>query len=176
MSEVQAASERPLAAAQVASSVPGRLRLRLPATPAGRSLVAAAAAELGAHGELLAVDSRPRSGSLVVHYEPARAVDVWVRLRALGLEVPESRNEPTTAAVDPSTRVLTAARGLNAVVPRFAGGHDLRTLIPVTYGLLAARQFVRGDQRLAEAPWYILAWYAAETFQMAKRSRGDNDG
>lgn len=176
MSEVQAASELPLATAQVASSVPGRLRLRLPATPAGRNLLAAAAAELSAHGELLAAEARPRSGSLVVHYDPAHSVDVWVRLRALGLQVPDGAASGSREPVDPSVRVVTAVRGLDALVPRVAAGHDLRTLVPLTYGLLAARQFVRGEQRLTKAPWYVLAWYASETFQKAQRSRGDNDG
>lgn len=166
----------PLAGASVASSVPGRLRLRLPATPAGRNLLAAAAAELAAHGELLVADPRPRSGSLVVRYDPAHSVDVWVRLRALGLQVPDAPAGGSAPPVDPSTRVMTAVSGLDALVPRVAAGHDLRTLVPLTYGLLAARQFFRGEQRLTEAPWYVLAWYASETFQKAQRSRGGNDG
>jgi hypothetical protein len=175
MSEVQAASDLPLAAARIAGSVPGRLRLRLPATAAGRSRLVAAAADLGAHDDLLVAEPRPRSGSLVVRYDPARSVDVWVRLRALGLQfpdVPPSASPP----IDPSTRVMAALRGLDALVPRVAAGHDLRTLVPLTCGLLAARQFVRGEQRLAQAPWYVLAWYASETFQKAQRSRGGNDG
>ena len=176
MSEIQAASELPLASAHIASSVPGRLRLRLPANASGRSRLAAAAADLSAHDELLAAESRPRSASLVLHYDPARAVDVWVRLRALGLQLPDPPEEEAAAPADPSKRVMTALRGLDALVPRVAAGHDLRTLVPLTYGLLAARQFVRGEQRLTEAPWYVLAWWASESFQKAQRSRGGNDG
>lgn len=176
MSEVQASSELPLATARVASSTPGRLRLRLPATPAGRSMLAAAAADLVGHEDPLVVESRPRSSSLVIHYDPAHSVDVWVRLRTLGLQIPDSPAGATPAPVDPPTRVIAAVRGLDALVPRVAAGHDLRTLVPLTYGLLAARQFFRGKQRLTEAPWYVLAWYASETFQKAQRSRGGNDG
>ena len=176
MSEVQRTSDLPLATARIASSVPGRLRLRLPASTEGRDRLAAAAGDLEADGELLIADVRPRSGSLVVRYDPAHSVDVWVRLRELGLHVPDAPDDAGTAVVDPSTRVITALKGLDAVVPRAAAGHDLRTLVPLTYGLLAARQFVRGEQRLTEAPWYVLAWYASETFHKARRSRGDNDG
>ncbi|CAA9472919.1 MAG: hypothetical protein AVDCRST_MAG65-870 [uncultured Solirubrobacteraceae bacterium] len=176
MSEVQPASELPLASAQVASSIPGRLRLRLPATAAGRHRLATAAAALAGHDEFLVAEPRPGSGSLVLHYDPAHSVDVWVRLRALGLQVSDAAPGGSAASVDPSTRVMTALRALDALVPGVAAGHDLRTLVPLTYGLLAARQFVRGEQRLADAPWYVLAWYASESFQKAQRSRGGNDG
>ena len=177
MSELQASSELPLATARVASSIPGRLRLRLPATPAGRSMLAAVAAALAGDDDLLVAESRPRSGSLVIHYDPARSVDVWVRLRGLGLQVPDAPAGAAPEPVDPGARVITAVRRLDALVPRVAAGHDLRTLVPLTYGLLAARQFLRGEQRLTEAPWYVLAWYASETFQKAQRSRaGGNDG
>lgn len=175
MSEVQAASELPLATARVASSIPGRLRLRFPATPAGRGMLSAAAADLAGHDPLI-VESRPRSGSLVLHYDPAHGVDVWGRLRGLGLHIPDAPASRSQPSVDPSARVITAVRGLDALVPRVAAGHDLRTLVPLTYGLLAARQFLRGEQRLTKAPWYVLAWYASETFQKAQRSRGGNDG
>lgn len=176
MSEVQRTSELPLATARVVSSVPGRLRLRLPATAEGRDRLTEAAGDLEAHGDLLIADVRARSGSLVIRYDPAHSVDVWVRLRELGLQVPDAPDDAGTAVVDPATRVMTALKGLDAVVPRAAAGHDLRTLVPLTYGLLAARQFIRGEQRLHEAPWYVLAWYAAESFQKAQRSRGGNDG
>ncbi len=176
MSEVQLSSASPLATARVVSSVPGRLRLRLPTTAAGRSSLAAATAELATDGELLVAASRPRSASLVVSYDPGRVVDVWVRLRELGLQVPDAPVGGSVEERDPGSRVVTAVKALDAAVPRFTAGHDLRTLIPLTYGLLAARQLVRGEQRLHNAPWYVLAWYASESFQKAQRSRGGTDG
>ena len=176
MSEVQARSARPLATARVASLVPGRLRLRLPVNAEGREALAAAAGDLADHAGLLVAEPRPRSGSLLVHYDPANSVDVWVRLRDLGLEIADSSGAGSAMAVDPSARVLTAVGALDAVVPRLAAGHDLRTLIPLTYGLLAVRQLVRGEQRLKDAPWYLLAWYASESFRKTQHSRGDNDG
>ncbi len=176
MSDEDLVLTRPLASARIASLVPGRLRLRLPATPAGRNQLADAAAELAAHGELLAAESRARSASLVVSYDPGHTVDVWVRLRELGLQVADAPAGASVEVRDPGLRVMTAVKAIDAAVPRFTGGHDLRTLIPLTYGLLAARQLVRGEQRLHNAPWYVLAWYASESFQKAQRSRGDTDG
>ncbi len=176
MSDGDLVLTRPLASARVASSVPGRLRLRLPATPAGRNMLADAAGALAGDGELLVAESRPRSASLVVSYDPGRTVDVWVRLRELGLQVPDAPVGGSVEARDPGLRVMTAVKALDAAVPRFTAGHDLRTLIPLTYGLLAARQLVRGEQRLHNAPWYVLAWYASESFQKAQRSRGGTDG
>ncbi len=101
---------------------------------------------------------------------------MWVRLRQLGLQIPDAASGEAVASVEPSVRVMTALRGLDAIVPQVAAGHRLRTLVPLTYGLLAARQFVRGEQRLADAPWYMLAWYASQSFQKTQRWRGDNDG
>ena len=176
MSEVQLSSASPLATARVVSLVPGRLRLRLPTTPAGRGALAAAAEELAAHGDLLVAESRPRSASLVVSYDPGRTVDVWVRLRELGLQVPDAPVGSAVEAVDPGLRVMTAVKALDAAVPRFTAGHDLRTLVPLGFGMLALRQLVRGEQRLQKAPWYVLAWYASESFQKAQRSRGNTDG
>ena len=176
MPELQPSSASPLATARVVSSVPGRIRLRLPTTPAGRSALAAASEDLAAHGEILVAESRPRSTSLVVSYDPGRAVDVWVRLRELGLQIPDAAVGAAVDVREPGQRVMTAVRALDAAVPRVTAGHDLRTLIPLGYGLLAVRQFIRGKQRLHDAPWYVLAWYASESLQKAQRSRRGTDG
>ncbi len=36
--------------------------------------------------------------------------------------------------------------------------------MPLGLGLLSVRQALRGPDRLGDAPWYLLAWYASETF------------
>ena len=63
-----------------------------------------------------------------------------------------------------AARVLGGLARANELVARRTHGTDLRTLVPVGLGMLALRQFVRGEQRLSGAPWYVLAWYATETF------------
>ena len=164
----------PLSDARVASSIPGRLRLRLPATPEGRSRLSAAAAELAGDPESLIVHLKPASASLVVEYDPAGATSVWSRLRGLGL--PGSETESSPAVTDPGNRVIAAAGVLDAQVTRRTHGHGLRTLIPIGFGMLAARQLLRDTERIGDAPWYMLAWYASETFQKMQIPKGGTDG
>ncbi len=152
---------RPLAAARVVSATPGRLRVRLPAG-AGSDGLAAVMDALGGRVEVTRVEARWRTGSVVVEYDPAAVEAVWGVLGELGL--------PTATRVagsaDPeAARVLGALTRANDLVARRTGGTDLRTLVPVGLGMLALRQLLRGEQRLADAPWYVLAWYASETFQ-----------
>jgi hypothetical protein len=152
-------------AARVVSASPGRLRLRLPRGAASRDRLAAAADDLGGRAGVTRAEARWRTGSLLVDYDPAAAEAVWSALGELGLArpaVPAARAEGS----DPeAARVLGALTRANTLVARRTNGTDLRTLVPVGLGMLALRQLVRGDQRLADAPWYILAWYASETFQ-----------
>ena len=176
MPEVDAGSVASLSTAQVVSSIPGRLRLRLPTDARGRVQLAAAAAELSGDRDLLAAHLRPASTSLVIEYDPIRADAVWTRLRALGLPASAGSGESSAAVTDPSARVLMAASGLNHQVLRRTHGHDLRSLIPIGYGMLAVRQLLRGKQRIGDAPWYVLAWYASETFQKMQTQKGGTDG
>lgn len=164
----------PLSKARVASSIPGRLRLRLPMTADGRYRLAAAAAELSGDPDSLIVHPRPASAGLVVDYDPAGADRVWSRLRGLGLPATETESSP--GATDPATRVIAAAGVLEEQVARATHGHELRTLIPIGYGMLAARQLLRGRQRIGDAPWYVLAWYASETLHKLQTSRSRTDG
>jgi hypothetical protein len=44
------------------------------------------------------------------------------------------------------------------------GTLDLRMLVPLTLAALSIRQFLRTGPRLVNAPWYVLAYYAFDTF------------
>ena len=160
----EAVPQSPLATARVASSIPGRLRLRLPTTAEGRRRLADAVAEMGGDRESLVVHPRPASVSLVIEYDPASADHVWSRLGALGLPSTETR-ESSPAITDPATRVIAASGSLNEQVARLTHGHELWSLIPIGFGMLAGRQLLRDSPRIGDAPWYVLAWYASESFQ-----------
>ncbi len=146
---------------RVASAVPGRIRLR--ATDGeGRRSLAAVADELRSSAEVMAADVRTRSASLVVRFDPVHASDVADRLGALGVDL---RIGVPDAPPDPATTVVgAAAAAANRAVGRRLDGTDLRALVPLGLGLMAARRAMRGEERLADAPWYVLAWYASQTF------------
>ncbi len=152
---------QPLAAARVVSATPGRLRLRLPEGVARPERLAAAAEALAALADVSVAVPRPRTGSLVVEFDTGAAQAVRAALRELGLATPSAPTDGDPEGV----RVLGVLSRANDLVARRTKGPDLRTLVPVGLGMLALRQLVRGEQRLVNAPWYVLAWYASETFQ-----------
>lgn len=145
---------------RVVSAVPGRIRLR--AGRSGAAELGAMADELGSWPQIAAVDLRPRSGSLVVRFDPLHAATVADGLLDLGVDVRAGVRLPVPT--HPASAVATAAAAGNAAVARRLGGTDLRVLVPLGLGLMAARRAMRGEERLADAPWYVLAWYASETY------------
>ena len=177
MSSGEPAVMRPLETARVVSKVPGRLRLRLPPGAASRQRLTAAVDALGASVAVSAATARWQTTSLVVEYDVANADAVWSELAQLGLDLHAAGPTEGQRDVEPSARVTRAMIGANEIVRRRAAGNDLRTLVPLGFGLLALRQFVRDDQRLADAPWYVLAWYASESFQRFRhQGKGSDDG
>lgn len=145
----------------VASAVPGRIRLRA-IDRAGRQSLASLAEALGTSPDVTAVHVRSQSSSLVVRFDPERASAVADRLLERGVDV--RAGAPSPVSRSPATAIEVAAGSANRAVGRRLDGTDLRVLVPLGLGLLAVRRAMRGDQRLADAPWYVLAWYASETF------------
>lgn len=145
---------------RLVSAVPGRIRLRADRSSAAR--LAAVAEELGSWPQITAVDLRPRSRSLVVRFDPGHAATVADGLLDLGVDL--RAGVPLSVPAPPASAVATAAAAGNAAVARRLGGTDLRVLVPLGLGLMAARRAMRGEERLADAPWYVLAWYASETY------------
>lgn len=146
---------------RMVSSVPGRIRLRS-VGPGGRQRLSSVAGLLGAWSEVTSVDVRSRAASVVVRFDPAEASVVADRLVELGVEMPAGARPESQAA--PAAAVGAAAAWANRSVGQRLEGTDLRVLVPLGLGLMAARRAMRGDDRLADAPWYVLAWYASETF------------
>jgi hypothetical protein len=52
----------------------------------------------------------------------------------------------------------------NDVVKISNGALDLRLLLPVGLGTLAIAQLLKKGLQIEEIPWYVLAWYAFDTF------------
>ena len=148
--------------AVVVSTVPGRLRIRVARGPSAAGELAGVARALDALDEVTEVAVRLHAASVVAQFDPRDAASVTDRLEALGVTVPAAGHPG--AAEDPAAVVRDAAGALNAAVARRVPNADLRTLVPLGLGLLSVRQALRGRDRLGDAPWYLLAWYASETF------------
>ena len=145
---------------EVVSAVPGRIRLRA-VDAAGRRALGTVAEQLDTWPEVASVQVRERSASVIARFAPEHAAAVTDALRALGVDAAAGVTRPAT---DPAALIGGAAATANGAVGRRLNGTDLRLLIPLGLGLLSARSAMHGDQRLGAAPWYVLAWYASETF------------
>ena len=145
---------------RVSSAVPGRIRLRLVHPAAHRHVLPDVAQALEARPEVFEVIVRPASASLVVRHdtEPAAVAALHEALASVGVV-----SAPPAAGPDHARRVQSTALVANAMVARTTGS-DLRLLAPLTLGLLALRRAARDGPRIADAPWYVLAWYAWESY------------
>ncbi len=145
---------------RLSSAVPGRIRLRLAHPAAHGHRLADLAQALEARPEVFEVLVRPASGSLVVRHDtqPAAVAELHEVLTSLGVVT-----APRASGPDHARRVQSTALAANAMVARGTGS-DLRLLAPLTLGLFALRRAVREGPRLADAPWYVLAWYAWESY------------
>jgi len=150
--------ETPATGLRVVSAVPGRIRLRA-IDRSGRDRLRSLAEELGTWPEVTGVQTRAQSASLVVHCHREQATAVVDRLLANGVT-----GTLSPARRSPAYAIGATADSANRAVGRRLHGTDLRMLVPLGLGLLAVRRAMSGDHRLADAPWYVLAWYASETF------------
>jgi len=78
----------------------------------------------------------------------------------------QSTQEITTGSFsEAATEVTTALAALNQRVKRATNGAaDLRFLVPLGFGTLAVRQLLLKGIQLNIIPWYVLAWYAFDSF------------
>ncbi len=151
-----------LETARVVSAAPGRLRIRVARGPSATGELARVERALDAIHEVTEVAVRVHAASVVAQFDPRDAATVTARLDALGLTV--AKSESSHPAENPATVAREAAGALNGALARRVPHGDLRTLVPLGLGLLSVRQALRGTDRLGDAPWYLLAWYASETF------------
>ncbi len=142
------------------------MRLRFTRSPRGLESMDRVAEALTARPEVTDVHTSHRTGSLVLRYDTngATTSDLHAALDELGvtlLTAPDKSQQPAPAA---GVSITAAASRLNQVAGRATGGTDLRLLVPLGLGALSLRQVVRDAPGLRQAPWYVLAWYASETF------------
>src|SRR5439155_11541854 len=151
----------------VVSAIPGRLRFKVPRerrTPEQMRAIADAFSTRAVRE----VETNVQTGSVLVHYDPEavpfddleEAFGDFDATPVFGRRL--AGRGPTDAS--PATRVIDVADRLNTRVARATNGADLRLLVPLGLGALSVRQAFRDSPRLKQAPWYVLAWYAFDSF------------
>jgi hypothetical protein len=157
---------------RVAHAVPGRVRIKLDPR--------ALAEERGAHLQraLLALPDveeirmTPRTGSVVVVYDPdaldTRGLIARVRkARLLDIDPPvdDLYGVQQVPLSETARGIRRTFSGVNAQLSEITAGRwDLRSVVPFALGALALRQLVANPGIIGTAPWYVLAWYAFDSF------------
>jgi Heavy metal associated domain 2 len=155
---------------------PGRLRVRAEAFREGDAADRVRSA-LDAEPGITAVAHNPRTGSLLVEYQPGHAEPETILARiasAAGLAMPDEQaclkpREPVIVCID-------AARELNDLVHEITGQKaDLRALLPAGMAALAVYSFVNsGEERLPR--WDNLLYWSYNIFSQLHRREIEASG
>ncbi len=154
----------------VVSSTPSRTRLRVSPKRRNHQEMARIANALNAHPEVHEVRTNLQTGSIVVHHthnegwqEEMTAIlqDLGIILGSVAdVEEPLSGGKSEVAG-----DIASAVKDLNE---RFGlatnGVVDLRMLFPMGLAALSLRELIQNEWEFETAPWYVLAWYAFDSF------------
>lgn len=152
----------------IVSQIPGRIRLRVAHPQRQHEKMAQIEKILAAHPQVDCVQTNIKTGSLLIHHDPKNGSldNVLAMLKDLGIIFGDITETQIAAERSQAATNLTKAIGdLNQRVQKTTDGLvDLQFLFPWGLSLLAVRQlFVKGWQ-LDLIPWYVLAWYAFDSF------------
>jgi hypothetical protein len=159
----------------VASKTPGRLRVRVHHPQRHRQLLSAIQRHMEAQQGTQDVRVDPRTGSVLVHYDPHSQSasgllsvlhDLGVvaagTARGLDLDAPEVNGATHSQT---SEGVITALSDLDRQIALLTGYKvDLKLLFPLALGGIGLWAAARRGLGLTEVPAYVLLWYAFDSF------------
>jgi hypothetical protein len=158
--------------AQVASAMPGRLRIKLDRGHRRNGALDQVHEGLEGRVGIQAVASNPMTGSVLVRYD-RDALDhdgVLAMLRDAGIVVGGVARSVLGGDADfgqsiVSTNILDALNDLDRRLSRATNGLiDVKLLFPVMLGTLAIRQIAINGLGLGTVPGYVLLWYTFDSF------------
>jgi hypothetical protein len=149
--------------ARVMSHAPGRLRFRVAAAHRHPATLTQIANSLQSHFHIQRVRSNPHNGSITVYYDRDRASheQIYRALQDLDIIFATAIGGKSEAATDLAEAIADLNRRVGDATD---GTVDLRFLVPLGFGTLALRQLIVKGLQLEFIPWYVLAWYAFDSF------------
>ncbi|MDF5724561.1 MAG: hypothetical protein PUP91_29680 [Rhizonema sp. PD37] len=148
---------------RVVSSTPTRLRLRVAPSHRQSGKMERITSALQAHPNINQVRTNVQNGTITIEQdgEKGSQENVFASLKDLGIifgDIAEGKSdaavEVSNAVVDLNKRVRVSTNGVV----------DLRFLFPLGLASLAVRQLIVKGIQLEIIPWYVLAWYAFDSF------------
>lgn len=149
---------------KIISDTPGRLRLRVASSHRQAGEIQRIAKMLNAQPNISQVKTNVHNGSIVIHHD--RNDESWqnvlATLKDIGIIFAEIATETHT---ETAATVANAVCDLNGKVEKATNGAvDLRIIFPLSLAMLSIRQLLKQGLRLEIIPWYVLAWYAFDSF------------
>jgi len=102
----------------------------------------------------------------------AAAQEHWEDLTAeVQADLIDQRQRPTPATARMTTELHAIATSLDTQTRSLTRGWlDLKTLVPLALGAIALRQLLTKGLQLDAIPWYVLLWYAFDSFVILNRN------
>ncbi|MGK7884196.1 MAG: HMA2 domain-containing protein [Crocosphaera sp.] len=155
---------------QILSLTPGRIRLRVDLSGHSREEVNLMVVSLDNHLAIEKVRINIEIGSLTIFYDSQsiNTVEIIDELKKLGLTF--SEKSITSSPVIPSSsktaiHINQMGNNVNQVIKQGSNNIvDLGVIVPLGFALLAWRQLILKGWQLETIPWYVLAWYAFDSF------------
>jgi hypothetical protein len=148
---------------KIVSNTPGRLRLRVAHSHRQKEEMQRLAKTLEANPSINNVRMNVQQGSITIQHnrDDESFKNVLTTLYDLGIIFADITGGKSEAAagvsdsiVDLNKRVHDATKGLI----------DLRIIMPIGLATLSIRQLLIKGLQLEIIPWYVLAWYAFDSF------------
>ena len=148
---------------RVVSSTPGRLRLRVAPSHRQSGEMQRIANALQANPHITQVRTNIQNGSIVINHdgENGSVDNVFASLRDLGIIFGDIALGKSQAAAGVSNAVVDLNKQVQQATSNVV---DLRVLFPLGLGIFSIRQLLVRGLQLETIPWYVLAWYAFDSF------------
>lgn len=150
---------------RIVSSTPGRTRIKVSRRRRSPEEMDRLAGALRASPKVSRVETNLYAGTLIVHHKEKALTDITAELKDLGVIV------LAATGIETSAKSLTDAVSdlEDQVGPALGNILDLKLLVPLGFGALAALQLARRGLEIGGAPWYLLAYFAIESFVKLNR-------
>ena len=154
---------------KIISNTPGRIRLRISPPHRHPREMQSIANVLKAQSYISQVRTNINSGSIIINHDGKNATleNVLTTLLDLGVTFADITEGNSEAAEDVKGAIINLNKRLEQAT---SGEVDLRFLFPLGLSILAVRQVLVKGLQLEIIPWYVLAWYAFDSFMKLNNS------
>ncbi|MEA5512446.1 HMA2 domain-containing protein, partial [Nodularia sp. UHCC 0506] len=148
---------------KIVSNTPGRLRLKISPPHRHPREMQRITNVLKAQSQIIQVRTNVNSGSMIINYDGKNSTLENVLTTLLDLDVTFA--DITEGNSEAAEDVKRAVINLNKRFEQATSGEvDLRFIFPLGLSMLAVRQILVKGLQLEIIPWYVLAWYAFDSF------------